>query len=147
MDRLDLVVRNVDRGGLQPLVQRLDLGAHRHPQLRVEVRERLVEEKDLRVAHDRASHRHALALAARELARVAPEEGLEIQDLRCAIDPFGNPADAFFSKPQGKTHVFPHGHVRVERVALEHHRDVAVLGVQIVHHAAVDGDGARGDVL
>ena len=67
--RLDLVVRDVDRGRLQPLVQFLDLGAHRHAQLGVEVGERLVEQEHLRVAHDRAAHRDALALAAGELAR------------------------------------------------------------------------------
>ncbi|RYF64383.1 MAG: ATP-binding cassette domain-containing protein, partial [Comamonadaceae bacterium] len=49
--RFDLVVRDVDRGGLQPLVQRLDLGTHRHAQLGVEVRQRLVEQEHLGVAH------------------------------------------------------------------------------------------------
>src|ERR1041385_6768618 len=34
---LDLVMGHVHRGGLQALVQRLDLGAHRHPQLRVQI--------------------------------------------------------------------------------------------------------------
>ncbi len=72
--RLDLVVRHVDRGRLEPLVQFLDLGAHLHAQLRIEVRQRLVEEEHLRVAHDRAAHGDALALAAGELARVAVEQ-------------------------------------------------------------------------
>ncbi len=80
--RLDLVVRDVDRRRLQALVQRLDLGAHRDPQLGVEVRQRLVEQEDLRVAHDRAPHRDALALPARELARVAMQVVVEVQDLR-----------------------------------------------------------------
>ena len=71
--RLDLVVGDVDRRRLQALVQRLDLGAHRHAQLGVEVGQRLVEQEHLRVAHDRAAHRDALALAARELARIALE--------------------------------------------------------------------------
>ena len=71
--RLDLVVGDEDRGGPEPLVQLLDLGAHLHPELGVEVRQRLVEQEHLRVAHDRAPHRHPLALAAGELARVAVE--------------------------------------------------------------------------
>ena len=61
---LDLVVGDVDGGGLEPLVQFLDLGAHRDAQLGIEVGERLVEQEYLRVAHDGAAHRDALALAA-----------------------------------------------------------------------------------
>ena len=71
--RLDLVVRHVDRRRLEALVQLLDLGAHLHAQLRVEVRQRLVEQEHLRIADDRAAHRDALPLAAGELARIAVE--------------------------------------------------------------------------
>ena len=45
--RLDLVVGDIDRRRLQPLVQFLDLGAHLHAQLGVEIGERLVEQEDL----------------------------------------------------------------------------------------------------
>ena len=59
-----------------------DLRAHLHAQLRVEVRQRLVHEERLRLAHDRAAHRDALALAARERARLALQERLEPEDPR-----------------------------------------------------------------
>ncbi len=67
--RLDLVVCDVDGRRRQQLVQPLDLRAHLHAKLGIEVRQRLVEEKDFRVPHDRTPHRDALALAARKLAR------------------------------------------------------------------------------
>ena len=44
-------------------------------------------------------------------------------------------------------HVLPHGHVRVDGVALEHHRHVAVLGVDVVDDLAADLQLALGDVL
>jgi hypothetical protein len=67
---------------LQALVQLLDLGAHLHAQLGVEVGQRLVEQEDLGVAHDGAAHRHALALAARELARACGRAAArDVEDL------------------------------------------------------------------
>ena len=50
--------------------------------LRVEVGQRLVEQEDLRLAHQRAAHRDALALAAGELARLAVEQMIDLQHLR-----------------------------------------------------------------
>ena len=51
---------------LGPLLEIVDLAAHLHPQLRVEVRQGLVHEERLRLAHERAPHRDTLPLPARE---------------------------------------------------------------------------------
>jgi hypothetical protein len=48
---------------------------------------------------------------------------------------------------QAEGHVLAHRHVRVQRVALEDHRDVAVLRLQVVDHLAVDHDLAAGDLF
>ena len=72
--RLDLVVRDVDGRDAEPRVELRERGAHPDAQLRVEVRERLVHQERLRLAHDRAAHRDALALAAGELRRLAVEQ-------------------------------------------------------------------------
>ena len=80
--RLDLVVRDVDRRHAELVLEARDLCAHVDAELRVEVRERLVHQVRLRLAHDRAAHRHPLALAARERARLAVEERLETEDVR-----------------------------------------------------------------
>ena len=96
--RLDLVVRHVDGRHREPLLQLDELGARLHAQLRVEVRERLVHQVDLRVPDDRAAHRDALALAAGEVPRLAVEVRLEIEELRDLADalsrapPSGRPA-------------------------------------------------------
>ena len=75
--RLDLVVRDVDGRRADLALQAADLGSRLRAQLRVEVRERLVHEEDLRLAHERATERDALALPAGERARLALEERLD----------------------------------------------------------------------
>ena len=72
--RLGLVVGDVDEGGLQLAMQLGEFGAHMHPQLGVEIGQRLVEQKPERLAHDGASDRDALPLAAGQLSRLAPEQ-------------------------------------------------------------------------
>src|SRR6266853_1598063 len=145
--RLDLVVGDIDRSRLQSLVQRLDLGAHRDAQLGVEVGERLVEQEHLRLSHARASHRDALALAAGELARIAPQVFHEPEDQRRFFDPHARLLARFAGELQAECHVVVYRHVRVERVVLEHHGDVALLRCDAVDDALADRDPAGGDLL
>ena len=67
-------------------MQPRDLDPHLHAQLGVEVRQRLVEQEDLRLAHDGAADRDALALAAGELAAAGGRiSGVDLQDLAGAL--------------------------------------------------------------
>ena len=76
---LGLVVRHVDRRGAGLAQHRLQLRAHLEPQQRVEIGERLVHEQHGGLDGERARHRHALALAARELGRIAVEIALDME--------------------------------------------------------------------
>ena len=67
--RLVLAVGDLDEGDAELFLQALQLAAHPHPQERIERRERLVEEQDLRLGDQCARQRHALLLAAGELRR------------------------------------------------------------------------------
>jgi hypothetical protein len=145
--RFDLVVRDVQARHAERARQLLDLEPHLHAQFRVEVRERLVEEERRGLADDRAPHRHPLPLPAGELPRLAVEKLAELEDPRRMRDArldvgAGHAADL---EPVG--HVVAHVHVRIERVVLEHHGDVPVLRLDVVHDAAADADLPRGDLL
>ena len=85
--RLDLVVGDVDGRGAHLLVHPLDLDAHLHAQLRVEVGQRLVEQEHFWIAHDRAAHGDALALPAGELLRLAVEQLGDVEDAGGLVDP------------------------------------------------------------
>ena len=66
-----LVVGDVDGREAELALQPLELEPHRLAQLGVEVRQRLVEQQELRLHHQRARERQPLLLAARELGRLA----------------------------------------------------------------------------
>ena len=142
--RLGLVVRDVDRRHAEPRVELGERRAHADAELRVEVRERLVHQERPRLAHDRAAHRDALALPAGELRRAPVEQlaearaGPRTSSTRRAISAFGGPPHL-----QPVAEVLAHGHVRVERVALEDHRDVAMPRREVGDVAAADRDRAR----
>ena len=121
------------------VVQLGDLDAHLHAQAGVEVGERLVEQEDARVADDGAADGDALALAAGELLGLAVEEVGDLQDAGGVLRPaprrpWGRPSPSL----QAEGHVVVDGHVRVERVGLEHHRDAALGRRQVVDDLAAD---------
>ena len=103
--RFDLVVGDVDHGRAQLAMQARDLHAHAAAQLRVEVGQRLVEQEDLRVAHQRAAQRDALPLAAGERGGLAIEQRAEferrarLRATRASISPRGTPR-SFRPKPR-----------------------------------------------
>ena len=88
--RLGLVVGDVDGRGPQPLLQPGDHGPHLHPELGVEVRQRLVHQERGRLAHDGPAHGHPLALAAGEVAGLAVEVLGQLEQLGRLVDLAGD---------------------------------------------------------
>src|SRR5207244_13163818 len=76
--RLLLVVRDVDEGDPDLLLQPLQEELHLLAELQVERTERLVEQKHARRVDERPRKCHALLLAARDLARLAAVEAGEL---------------------------------------------------------------------
>ena len=83
---LGLVVRDVYGGGAQPILQPGDLRAHLHAQLGVQVRQWLVHQERLGIAHDGAPHRHPLPLAAGQLGGLAIQKVGQVKDFRGLLD-------------------------------------------------------------
>ena len=143
----DLVVRDVDGRRTEITVQLGDLDPRLAAQCGVEVGERFVEEEDLRRTHDGTADSDALALAAGEFLRRALQVLGEVEDLGGLADLLFDHRRVGLCELQGKAHVLVHAHVRVERVALEDHRQVA-LGRRFVGDvASFEVDGAGGGRL
>lgn len=128
-------------------MQPLDLRAHQHPQLGVQVRQRLVQQVGAGIAHDRAAEGHSLPLATGQLARLAIQQVFDVerpgrlQHLlvdRCLWHPH---------HLQREPDVLPDGLVRVERVALEHHRHIAFVRRQPTDRFPVEEHVAAGRSL
>ena len=81
-----LVVRDQDRRHVLLLVQAPQPAAQLLAHRRVERAERLVEQQHAGLDGERARERHALALAARELRRIAVGEAVELHEREQLVD-------------------------------------------------------------
>ena len=142
--RFDLIVRDVDGRRAEITVQLGDLDPRLAAQRGVEVGERFVKQEDLRGAHDGAADGDALALAAGEFLRRALEVIIEVEDVGGAADFLFDDGRVGLGELQGKAHVLVHAHVRVQGVALEDHRQVALGGRFVGDVASFEVDGAGG---
>jgi hypothetical protein len=140
-------VGDVDGGDAEAALQGGDLGAGLHAELGVEVGQGFVHEEALRLADDRPAHRDALSLPAGERLGLAVEVRGEVEDLGGVLDAAADVGPVHAGDLQGEAHVVRDGHVRVERVVLEHHGDVAVLRGDVGDVAVADADRPAVDLL
>ena len=145
--RLRLVVGDVDKRGVDALAQLDDLGAHLVTQLGVQIGQGLVHKEHGGVADDGAADRHALPLTAGECLGLAVEVLGDVQNLSGLPHLSVDLVLGQLFQLQGERHVLVHGHVGIEGVVLEHHGDVPILRLHVVHQLVADPQLAGGDVL
>ena len=138
--RLALVVRHEDRRDAEAALDRHDLDPHFLAQLEVEIRQRLVEQQHRGIDDERARERHPLALAAGHLQRTAIAEAGELDEIERVLHALRHLGCADAAHAQSERDVFGGGHVRKQRVVLEHDTDVAPEGRQVGDRAALQED-------
>jgi hypothetical protein len=86
-------------------------------------------------------------LPARQLVWTPVEQRLDRQNPGRTADGGGNLVSGHTTVAQSECQVVAHAHMSIERVILEHHGDVAILRLQVVHDPAADLDRAAADLL
>ena len=126
-ERLALVVGDEDERDADVALDLLQLDLHLLAELEVERTERLVEEQHPRSVHERPRERDPLALSTRELVRLPVSEAARAARWR-APRRHGPAAPAFGTRLHSEPvlDVLRDGHVREQRVVLEHRVDVPV---------------------
>ena len=118
-----------------------------HPQRGVEVRQRLVKQEYLGLAHDGAANGNPLALATGQGLRRTGQIFGDMQHVgggaHTAVD-FVRRQLALF---QPESHVVVDGHMRVEGIGLEHHGHATLRRRNVIHPHIADIDIPAGDFL
>ena len=137
--RLEQIVGDQQRGLAGALERLRQLALQHHAGLRVDRRERLVEQQHRRIDRERARQRHALAHAAGQLMRIVAGEFRELevlqQRLRAPL-PLGRGDALDFD---AEHHVLGDRPPRQQQVLLQHEGD---MGVRAFDALAVD-EGLR----
>ena len=141
--RLLLIVGDVDDGHAQPLVDGADLVLHFLAQTAVQSAERLVHQHEFGFEHEGPRDGHALLLAAGKLAGPPVLEAAEAHEVERTRDALAAPFLGDAPHFQRKRQVRAHGHVRKERIVLEHHPDPALAGRKVLHGTPADADRTR----
>ena len=120
---------------------------HLHAQFCVEVRQRLVEQKDGWFAHQRPTDRYTLALAAGKLGGTTVEIGVKFEDARRFAHLFVLDLPRGAGDRQRESDVLPNRHMRIERIGLEHHGDATFRRRRLSDVEAVDEAMTLGNPL
>ena len=137
--RLDLVMRHVDQGQLQFVMNLLELAAQLPFELRVDDGQRFIEQHGRHIlAHQTAAERDLLLGIGRQTGRTLVELRAHLQHLGDLADAGSDLVRRHATILQRKGEVLGHRHGVVDDGELEHLRDVARLRRQRSHVAPVE---------
>ena len=131
---------DIDHRGAQLTAQPDKLKPHLHPELGVEVRQRLVEKKHFGFAHDGPADGDALALAAGKFPWPAAKNFGNLQDTRRPLDLGTDFVPGRLGNAKSESHILKHRHMRIERIVLKHHGNATLRRRQIINPGTADVD-------
>jgi len=145
--RFVLAVGDMDKGDAELALQPLQLLEHEAAQERVERRERLVEQQNLRLGDKRSRERNPLLLTSRELRGQTLGKILHFHQPQKLARPGMPRSLADPSHLQAERDIVEAVRMRKQRIALKHHCHAPPSGRQIGHVAVANQDVAVSDVF
>jgi hypothetical protein len=112
------------------------------PELGVKVTQGLVHQKYVGLPNECAPKRRALTLAVTKRLNGTLKQMIDLHHL--GVTPYSllhlTGRCTVFRAPERKSHILEHGHLRVERVALENHRYIPVGRLEAIDLSSTDPD-------
>ena len=128
-------------------MQLCNLDTHLYTQLSIQVGKRLIHQEYLRITNDCTSHGNTLSLSTGQSLRLSVKEGSQIKNLSCFLNHLINLILGNLSQLQTKCHIVIYGHMRIQSVVLEYHRDITVLRLYIVYYSVTNLQFTGGDIF
>ena len=138
---------NIDKGCFDFLMQLCDFRAHLGTQLCVQIGERLVQKEHFRGSQDGASQRNALSLTAGKVLGLSLQIFFQFQYFRRPKNLFVDLGLRNMTQAQTKRKILINGHVRIQRIVLENHRNIPVFRLYMIGEGISDIDLACSNIL
>ncbi len=138
---LTLVMRHVDGSRAETAHQRLDLATQIFAQRGVQIRKRLVKQKQSGLVNGRPRQCHALLLTTRKLAGETMPQMTQFYAAERALDHLSMTFLGHITGTQGKADIVADPQMRPQRVILKDHADIAAFGRDIGPTSGIEDGG------
>src|ERR1700733_8784717 len=122
-----LIMGHIEGGDADFLLQLLQFDAHDVAKALVQIRQRLVEQQDVRFIGDHAGQCDALALSPGELNGITIREIAQFDEFEGRVDAIASFGPRHFPDPKAEFNIASYSHVREQRVVLEDHSNIALV--------------------
>ena len=133
-----LVVSYINHCLLLCVVKSSDFSTHCYAELGIKVRKRLVKQEYFWLTNDCTAYGNTLALTAGKSLRLSLKIFCKTKLFCCLTNLAVNLCLVNFTELKTKSHVIVNCHVRIKRIVLEYHSNIAVLWRNIVHFNSVN---------
>ena len=136
-------MRHVNNRQAKALLQGADFFAHAAPEPGIQIGQWFIKQQHGGFQHQRTRHRDTLLLPARDFGRQPRTKAAQADRCQRCLGAFGGFLFADTGGDQAIGDIFPHAHMRKQRVALKHHGHIAFAGGKQRHIAPANADAPR----